>query len=236
MSNSGCVMKGEGDFNFGLDFGQVEFTNTGEFVYNALSNTLKSTSMMSFDFYMSTKAMDQLGLELQSDIADELELDENYYLNNFNRILTEPDLVFEYEMFGEFEKLPKELKKSLFFYEVQLEWDSESSSLISKNALGLGNINEYQINKLFEGKIELSKHSSGDLFSIYFDTDLGESYFFSYGNELLISRSSLDTYNIEILEVKTQQRKLGTKKGEVEYQYDLSSEDDVDNFKKRFFR
>ena len=118
----------------------------------------------------------------------------------------------------------------------RLFFQHESSSLISKNALGLGNINEYQINKLFEGKIELSKHSSGDLFSIYFDTDLGESYFFSYGNELLISRSSLDTYNIEILEVKTQQRKLGTKKGEVEYQYDLSSEDDVDNFKKRFFR
>jgi hypothetical protein len=236
MSNSGCIMKGKGDFNFGLDFGQVDFTNTGEFTYNGLSNTLKSTSMMSFDFYMSSKAMDQLGLELQADIADELELSENYYINNFSRILSDPDLVFEYEMFGEFEKLPKELKKSLYFYEVQLEWNSESNSLISKNALGLGNVNDYQINKLFEGKIELSKDPSGDLFSIYFDTDLGESYFFNYSNELLITRSSIDDYNIQILEVKTQQKKLDTKKGELEFQYDLSSEDDVDNFKKRFFR
>ena len=74
------------------------------------------------------------------------------------------------------------------------------------------------------------------MFNIYFDTDIGESYFFGYSNELLISRSTMDAYNIEILEVKTQQRKLDTKKGEVEFQYDLSSEDDVDNFKKRFFR
>ena len=236
MSNSGCVMKGEGNFNFGLDFGQVKFTNTGEFTYNAMSNTLKSTSMMSFDFFMSSKAMDQLGLELQADLADELELNEKYYINNFNRILSDPDLVFEYEMFGEFEKLPKELKKSMYFYEVKLEWDAESNSLISKNSLGLGNIDDYQVNKLFQGKIELAKSSSGDLFNIYFDTDIGESYFFGYSNELLISRSTMDAYNIEILEVKTQRRKLDTKKGEVEFQYDLSSEDDVDNFKKRFFR
>ena len=139
-------------------------------------------------------------------------------------------------MFGEFDKLPKELKRSIYFYEVKLEWDSESNSLISKNSLGLGNVNDFQVNKLFLGKIELAKESSGDFFNIYFDTDIGESYFFGYSNELLISRSTIDEYNIEILEVKTQNRKLDTKKGEVEFQYDLSSEDDVDNFKKRFFR
>ena len=236
MSNSGCIMKGEGSFNFGLDFGQVEFSNTGEFTYNAMSNSLSSTSMMSFDFFMSPKAMDQLGTELKADLADELELNEKYYINNFNRILSDPDLVFEYEMFGEFDKLPKELKRSIYFYEVKLEWDSESNSLISKNSLGLGNVNDFQVNKLFLGKIELAKESSGDFFNIYFDTDIGESYFFGYSNELLISRSTIDEYNIEILEVKTQNRKLDTKKGEVEFQYDLSSEDDVDNFKKRFFR
>jgi hypothetical protein len=236
MSNTGCVMKGEGTFNFGLDFGQVNFTNTGEFTYNAMSNSLKSTSMMSFDFYMSEKAMTQLAVELERDLADELELSEKYSTNNFERILSDPDLLIEYEMFGMFEKLPKELSKSLYFYEVKLEWDSESNSLISKNALGLGNINDNQINKLFQGKIELAKESSGDFFNIYFDTDLGESYFFSYSNELMISRSTIDAYNIEILEVKTQQRKLDTKKDELGYQYDLSSEDDVDNFKKRFFR
>jgi len=38
------------------------------------------------------------------------------------------------------------------------------------------------------------------------------------------------------MEVKTQKKKLPTGKGETPYQYDLSSETDVDNFKKRFFR
>ncbi|MGC6428784.1 MAG: hypothetical protein ACON4Y_06095 [Flavobacteriales bacterium] len=237
MSNSGCVMKGEGDFNFGMNFGQVEFNNTGEFTYNAMSNTLKSTSMLSLDFYMSDKAMDQFGLELEQDpMADELELAEKYYTNNFNRILSDPDLVFEYDMFGQFEKLPKELNKSLYFYEVQLEWDSETNSLISKNSLGLGNIKGYQINKLYTGRIELAKENGEDLFNIYLETDIGESYFFSYYNEFLITRSTIDDYNLEILGVKTQQKKLPTKKGEAQFQYDLSSEDDVDNFKKRFFR
>ena len=46
----------------------------------------------------------------------------------------------------------------------------------------------------------------------------------------------MDDYNLMILEVKTGQKKAPSKKGLAEYQYDLASEDAVDNFKKRFFR
>ena len=139
-------------------------------------------------------------------------------------------------MYGQFEKLPNELKKTFYFYEVNLEWDQKKSSLISKRMLGLGNINDFQINKLYKGRLELNNDFAGDLFNIYLETDLGEWYFFNYSNDVLLSRSSIDEYNIEIMEVKTQKKKLPTGKGETPYQYDLSSETDVDNFKKRFFR
>ena len=79
----------------------------------------------------------------------ELELSENYYFTNFNRILRDENLTLEYDMYGMFEKLPKALNKSLYFYEVNLEWDAENSALISKKMLGLGNVNNYQINKLY---------------------------------------------------------------------------------------
>ena len=52
----------------------------------------------------------------------------------------------------------------------------------------------------------------------------------------MISRSSIDEFNINILDVKSQKKKLPASKGQVQYQYELSSETDVDNFKKRFFR
>ena len=108
--------------------------------------------------------------------------------------------------------------------------------MISKKMLGLGNINDFQINKLYKGKIELNKDYSGDIFNLYLETDIGEWYFFNYSNDLLLSRSSIDDYNIEILEVKSKQKKLSATKDQVQYQYDISSEKDVDNFKKRFFR
>ena len=63
------------------------------------------------------------------------------------------------------------------------------------------------------------------------ETDIGEWYFFSYFNELMISRSSIDEFNINILDVKSQKKKLPASKGQVQYQYELSSETDVDNFK-----
>jgi hypothetical protein len=84
--------------------------------------------------------------------------------------------------------------------------------------------------------LELNKDYAGDIFNVYLETDIGEWYFFTYSNESLLSRSSLEDYNIGILEVKSQQKKLPTAKGQLPYQYDLSSEADVDNFKKRFFR
>lgn len=71
---------------------------------------------------------------------------------------------------------------------------------------------------------------------MYLETDIGEWYFFTYSNELLLSRSSIDDYNLEILDVKSKQKKLSVPKDQVQYQYDISSEEDVDNFKKRFFR
>jgi hypothetical protein len=237
MSNEGCVMKGEGDFNLGLDLGRVDISTTGNFNFNAVNNTFKTTCMLSLDFYMSKKSMDFMGDDLYNDpMADELEMSENFYIPNFNRILGDEDLSFEYEMYGQFEKLPNELKKTLYFYEVNLEWDQENSSLMSKRMLGLGNINDFQINKLYKGRLELNNDYAGDLFNVYLETDIGEWYFFNYSNDVLLSRSSIEEYNIEIMEVKTQQKKLPAGKGETPYQYDLSSETDVDNFKKRFFR
>ncbi len=237
MTNAGCIMKGEGEFNLGLDLGRVELSTIGNFNFNAVENTFKTKCMLSLDFYMSKNAMEFMGQDLFDDpMADELEMKESFYVPNFNRILQNEDLSFEYEMYGQFEKLPSKLKKTLYFYDVNLEWDQENSSIMSKKMLGLGNVNDFQINKLYKGRLELNKDYSGDIFNVYLETDIGEWYFFTYSNEVLLSRSSIEDYNIGILEVKSQQKKLPAAKGQAQYQYDLSSETDVDNFKKRFFR
>ena len=102
--------------------------------------------------------------------------------------------------------------------------------------LGLGNVNDFQINKLYKGQLELNKDYSGDIFNLYLETDIGEWYFFNYSNEVLLSLSSIEDYNFEIIDVKSKQKKLPVAKDQVQYQYDISSEKDVDNFKKRFFR
>ena len=237
MSNEGCIMKGEGEFNLGLDLGQVELSTTGNFNYNAVENTLKTKCMLSLDFYLSKNALEFMGQDLFNDpMADELEMKESYYIPNFNRIFKNEDLSFEYEMYGQFEKLPSKLNKTLYFYDVNLEWDQENSSIVSKKMLGLGNVNDFQINKLYKGQLELNKDYSGDIFNLYLETDIGEWYFFNYSNEVLLSLSSIEDYNFEITDVKSKQKKLPVAKDQVQYQYDISSEKVVDNFKKRFFR
>ena len=103
MTNQGCIMKGEGKFNLGLDLGRVELSTTGNFRYNAVENTFKTNCMLSFDFYMNKDALEFMGQDLFNDpMADELEMKESFYIPNFNRILMNDDLSFEYEMYGQF--------------------------------------------------------------------------------------------------------------------------------------
>ena len=80
-------------------------------------------------------------------------------------------------MYGEFEKLPKALNKSIYFYDINLEWNQENTSIMSNKLLGLGNINEFQINKYYKGRLELNKDYSGDILNLIIETDIGEWYF-----------------------------------------------------------
>ena len=239
MNDIGCVMKGNGQFDLGIKLGRVKTSNTGDFTYNAMSNTFSVNTMLSTNFYMSDKAMDQMGQELVNDpMADELEMSERFYIPAFDRILKGEDLTFEYEMYGEFERLPKELKKSLYFYELNMNWNPETATFLSKGMLGLGNVNDHQVNKLYTGYVELAKDRSGDELSVYLETDIGDWYFFTYSNKdkEMLTLSSLDDYNIIILEVKTSQKQAPAKKGQIEYKFDRASEEDVDNFRKRLSR
>ena len=85
MSNEGCIMKGQGEFNLGLDLGRVDLSTVGNYNFNALENTFKSNCMLSLDFYMSEDAMRFMGQDLYNDpMADELEMKEKFYIPNFN--------------------------------------------------------------------------------------------------------------------------------------------------------
>ena len=237
MSNSGCVMKGDGLLNLGLNLGRIDLTTHGKFNYNAMSNSFKSKLMLGLEFFMSDKAMEQFGMFMHDDpMPDELEMTESFYTPNFGRIINDKEKVFEYDIYGYFEKLPKELKKSMYFYELTMNWDEKESHFLSQDMLGLGNSYNNQINKYYKGTLELDKDASGDRLNLYMETDMEEWYFFSYADGLMKVASSLEEFNIEVLEVKTSLKELPTKKGQATYEYDITQEEDVDKFKKRFFR
>ena len=83
---------------------------------------------------MSEDARRFMGQDLYNDpMADELEMKEKFYVPNFNRILGNKDLSFQYDLYGEFEKLPKALNKSIYFYDINLEWNQENTSIMSNN-------------------------------------------------------------------------------------------------------
>ena len=74
------------------------------------------------------------------------------------------DLSVQYDLYEEFDT--GALNKSIYFYDINLEWNQENTSIMSNKLLGLGNINEFQINKYYKGRLELNKDYSGDILNL----------------------------------------------------------------------
>jgi hypothetical protein len=89
----------------------------------------------------------------------------------------------------------KEYEPFFFFTETELIWDSTSKSFTNPGSIGLANLNQYNVNKNINGKIDFFKTGFRDSVSIYIETNPGNWYLFTFVEEELF----LDASDIEFV-------------------------------------
>ncbi len=238
LSTKSCKVYGEGAIDLGGDLGQVKLGTAGMVQHNQLDDDVIFDMVMVTDFFFTGDALKKMAKKMEEGSSlDPVKLDRPIYEKGLREVLGKQEadkLIAQVNLYGEFKKLPESLKKSIVFNEVRLKWDDDSKSYKSFGKLGISNIENKQINKYVEGKIELVKKRSGDVLTIYLQIDKNNWYFFTYTRGIMQAISSDSEFNTAITDTKPDKRKVKVGKGQTPYSFMYSTERKKRDFLRKF--
>jgi hypothetical protein len=206
FSTKTCQVYGEGHMALGANLGKVYINPIGNATHNSVNNSTSFDLILGIDFFIPEKLMDMV----VEDITASTSLSgTDPSRATFQKGLTEimgkekaDKLISQLQLYGQYKKFPDELKYTMFFSDVKMNWNQKTKSYISDGKLGLASIGKNQINKNINGTIMLERKRSGDVLTIYFDLDNGKWYTFSYSNGNLLAYSSNTKFMDELKGMK----------------------------------
>jgi len=135
-------------------------------------------------------------------------------------------------LLGNVREFPEELKKTMVFTQLRLQWNRSNRSYQSVGKIGVGNLFGHQINRLVDGMIEITKRPGGDFMDIYLKLDDQNWFYFGYTRELMQVLSSDQTFNDRLVKLPEKQRKLVDKRPG--FTYMIASSEKMNQFMKQY--
>ncbi len=235
-----CELYGEGKIDLGADLGLVELISAGNARHYINDNKTRLNILLGIDFFIDEEILNIIAREIDS-IPDLPPTDMNAPTYNKGIIeLAGRELAGmfkdELNLFGKVKVIPPPLKHTIFFNELKLMWDDDANSYRSYGKIGIGSINNTQINKRVNGLVEIQIKRSGDICDIYLETDRRNWYYFGYTRGVMQTHSSNQEYidKIKYLKPKDRKQKVRTKAGGLSYIYMVSTEYKKGQFYNRY--
>lgn len=233
-----CKVYGEGKLNFGANFGSLSVKPYGNAIHNLNDNTVVFDVVLLLDFFFEENALEKLADQLEKSTSSEaVKLDRQVYEKALREILGKDDAdkaISQLNLQGAFRKFPDELKLPFVFNDVKMKFDQNTKSYRSLGNIGISNIYKKQLNKMVNGKIQITKKRSGDILDIYIELEGGIWYYFNYTRGVMQAVSSNEEFNKVITELKNDKRKLKTEKGQQPYQFMISNVRKKSDFLKKW--
>ncbi|MBT5403058.1 MAG: hypothetical protein HOL28_06385 [Crocinitomicaceae bacterium] len=232
LSVDSCTVRGQGQFDFGINSGQLSIAPYGKVKYSPQKKEVAGIATIVLNFPFSENALDKMSKDIKSKLGFE-SLD--YSSATFELALREicglkksDNIISDLTIHGEIKKknFAEELNKSLILPDIRFVWNKSTNSYRSVGRIGIGNILKKQVYKYVDGYIELTKRSTGDMVDIYLKLDGKNFYYFNYksGKKGIFQvYSSNAEFNKEIKDTKTDNTKFKGEKGVEDFQFMLSS-------------
>jgi len=236
LDRDNCMVTAEGKMNLGLDLGQIRLDAAGSALHDMKTDSILIHTVMSLDFFMSEKALDYMAKELNNFTQAQ---PVNYSDQGFRRSLlyylgseSGQEVLNQLSLTGGFRKLPIEFNHTLLFTHLDLKWNPERGSYQSVGKIGIGNIQDRPVNKVFNGNLEIIHRRGGDTFTLYIETDPGSYFFFYYSRGLMqvLAGPKYEKFNNIVRDTKEAKRKLPSDGDKPAYQYYLGQYRLVRNF------
>ncbi len=242
LNREDCQIYGEGKIDLGADLGLVRLTSAGNARHYINENKTNLDILLGIDFYIKEDIIEIIAREIDS-ISELTATDMN--ADTYNKGIIElagKELAGIYKdelnLFGKVKEIPPPLKHTIFFNELKLKWNDATNSWLSYGEIGIGNIDNTQINKRVKGLIEVQIKRSGDICDIYLEIDKKHWYYFGYTRGVMQTHSSNQDYidRIKVLKPNERKQKIRTKAGGLSYIYMVSTERKKDAFYYKYLK
>jgi hypothetical protein len=238
LSTEACKVYAEGKLDIGARTGNLKFDGAGNINYTLEDDGVVVDMMMIVDFFFNDNLMKKMAEDINENInLNPVDFSKSTYTKGLKEIVgTEraDEIVSQLSLNGKIKRLPEELNKRLVFNDIKFKWNEDNNTFKSFGPMGLSNSGKFEINKYVNGGVTITKKRSGDIVKMYLEVDSNTWYYFSYRRNLMKVISSNEDYNTQIKEMKRDDRKYDTKRGEQSFTFMFGVEKEVKDFKRDF--
>ncbi len=239
LDNKRCIMSGDGILDLGSAFTQVKFSTIGKFRHFIIPDSTIFDISLIFDFYFDDNALDMMLDSLRMIPGDVVDVAHSPFNIAIRDLLNQEDaqeLKQQLSLYGNMKKMPDQIKGAIIFSDLNLVWDSDTRSYLSKGQIGVGFVNGQAVNKKLNGYMQIEVGRGGSAIHFYLETDRKTWYFFSYQNGIMQTISSDMNYNERIANMKDEKRMMNPDSDVDYYEYVISTKRKMIDFVRRMQR
>jgi hypothetical protein len=232
LSKRSCELKGEGKINLAMKPGPVKMQAFGRATYFMRKDSASLYVCLPINFYFNNKALEEMANDLNNRMdADAVNLDNSAFTTALGQLFGNDEaekLMTEISIQGgAFKKVPKEFQNTLIISDVNMKWNPRTRSWFSVGQIGISSMGKIQINKYFDGRIEIKNKGAYTTLTIALDLGNKEYYYFTFNSStgMMMTYSSNKEFVKIIEETKPDDRKMKSKEEgkTVKYTYGLST-------------
>ncbi|MDR2036804.1 MAG: hypothetical protein LBQ60_02655 [Bacteroidales bacterium] len=226
-----CILSGEGRISLGVNLGRIKTDAVGRVSHHMYTKETFLDILLAVDFFFDDGLASMIASKIDSFPGlSGVDLNRVRYIRGMNEWLgTDRTNNFRKEAaLGKVRNFPDELKHTLLFTQLNLQWNQNRRSYRSVGKIGIGNLFGHQVNRLVDGLVEISKRpGGGDMLDIYLK--MGNDWFyFGYTRELMQIISSDRSFNSRLMGMSEKQRKSDERRPG--FTYTIASEDKIKQF------
>jgi hypothetical protein len=238
LSDSNCLVVGEGRLNLAANFGQFKMTVVGKVTNNTNNDSTYIDAVVGLDFFFNDDAMKSMHELITGNPSLNPTVDTRAtWTNAMNELIgveKTQKLISEFNLYGAPKRVPQELQQTIFLTDVKLYWDTETQSYRSKGPIGVGFIGKTTISRLMKGCLEIQRKRGGEVFNFYLESDNATWWYFNYSRGIMQSVASDNKFNDAINGMKPDKRVADTKGDKPPYEFMLSTDRKKAEFLKKF--
>jgi hypothetical protein len=234
-----CMSRAEGNMNLGVDFGEMKMEPVGQISHDIKKNDIRLDLTLPLNFPFSKHALDTMISDIQSrENLKPVNLGSKRYEKNLNELIgTEKagKYLNQARLFGNEAEIPKELKHTILFSDIDFQWNTSSNSYIAKGNIGIAMINGKPVNRYVNGYVEIVKQKYGDKIYMYLKLDEDRFYYFYYFRKIMRTYSNNKDFISVIENIPNRKRTIRDGFwifGRTQFRYMLSTDKSFSRFKK----